>query len=185
MTPNYQLPPISSVSTLPIADRAAILDALFEPSVPLHMLSVACLAEHVFASYDELVAAVGRLLARLLESTSASDTEWLDKILGAHPRLGEKKVDSALSRGEQAGLNQGSSEESEELRALNKDYEKAFPGLRYVVWVNGRSRPTIMEDMRARINRCDITLEREEAIKAMCDIASDRAQKLSPTVSDE
>jgi OHCU decarboxylase len=39
-----------------------------------------------------------------------------------------------------------------------------MPGL-LSVWVNGRSRPTIMEDMRARIKRCDIKLERLEAIK--------------------
>ena len=128
MTSTYQLPSISSTSTLPTESRAAILDALFEPSVPLHTLSVSSLAENIFESYDELIAAVGRQLEQLLESPSTSDTEWLDKILGAHPRLGEKKVDSALSRGEQAGLNQGGSEESEELRALNEDYEAVFPG---------------------------------------------------------
>ncbi|KAI9760094.1 MAG: hypothetical protein M1840_002733 [Geoglossum simile] len=185
MAANYQLPPISSVPTLPTESRAALLDALFEPSAPLHTLSISSLAKNTFRSYNELVAAVGRRLEQLLESTSTSDTEWLDEILGAHPRLGEKKVESALSRGEQAGLNQGGSEESEKLKALNEDYEKVFPGLRYVVWVNGRSRPTIMEDMRARIKRYDIKLERVEAIKAMCDIALDRAGKLSLTVPGE
>jgi hypothetical protein len=65
------------------------------------------------------------------------------------------------------------------------------------VFVNGRSRPVIMENMRERIERGDIKLERAEAIKvrsrkvvnwilqadsqhykAMCDIAADRAVKL-------
>ena len=33
------------------------------------------------------------------------------------------------------------------------------------VFVNGRSRPVIMDDMRSRIDRGDIKLERTEAIK--------------------
>jgi len=33
------------------------------------------------------------------------------------------------------------------------------------VFVNGRSRPVIMEDMRARIERGDIDAERREAIQ--------------------
>ncbi|KAI9759001.1 MAG: member of Set1p complex, histone methyl transferase [Chaenotheca gracillima] len=108
----------------------------------------------------------------------------LDDILGAHPRLGEKKVDSALSRDEQArmraaGTGSGSSTEEEEmLRRLNEEYEAVYPGLRYVVFVNGRSRSVIMDDMRMRIQRVDPKLEREQAIQAMCDIAADRAAKL-------
>lgn len=46
------------------------------------------------------------------------------------------------------------------------------------VFVNGRPRPVIMENMRARIDRGDIKAERQEAIQAMCDIALDRATKL-------
>jgi 2-oxo-4-hydroxy-4-carboxy--5-ureidoimidazoline (OHCU) decarboxylase len=71
-------------------------------------------------------------LTELQHSIATSDTEWLDKILAAHPRLGEKKVNSAQSRGEQAGLNTGGEEEAEQLRDLNREYEEKFPGLRYV-----------------------------------------------------
>jgi 2-oxo-4-hydroxy-4-carboxy--5-ureidoimidazoline (OHCU) decarboxylase len=46
------------------------------------------------------------------------------------------------------------------------------------VFVNGRPRPVIFEDMRRRIARGDIQEEKKEAIKAMCDIAADRARKL-------
>jgi hypothetical protein len=42
-----------------------------------------------------------------------------------------------------------------------------------------------MEDMRKRIDRGDINEERAEAIKAMCDIAKDRAGKLLNTSSSE
>jgi len=174
----YGLPPIAGVPTLSTIERAAILDALFEPCTALHTLSIDLLHTETFESYNDLVASVGVQLTELSESTSTSDTEWLDKILGAHPRLGEKKVESVQSQGEQAQLNTGGEEESNKLRALNEEYETTFPGLRYVVFVNGRSRPIIMANMRERIDRGDIKLERTDAIKAMCDIAADRSRKL-------
>ncbi|RBR14392.1 hypothetical protein FVER53590_08994 [Fusarium verticillioides] len=90
------------------------------------------------------------------------------------PRTRAKKVDSAQSSAEQANL-QG---QGEELAKLNKEYEEKFPGLRYVVFVNGRGRPEIMENMKARISRGDFSKEVDEALQAMCDIANDRASKL-------
>lgn len=73
----------------------------------------------------------------LAVSPSEEDIEVLDGILGAHPRLGEKKLDSELSRGEQEAMNAASGPaegegEEEMLRALNVEYEAKFPGLRYV-----------------------------------------------------
>lgn len=85
-----------------------------------------------FESYNDLIASVGTQLIDLSESTLPSDREWLDKILGSHPRLGEKKVESVQSQAEQAQLNTGPTEEAEKLKALNEEYEKTFPGLRYV-----------------------------------------------------
>ncbi|KAL3423363.1 ohcu decarboxylase [Phlyctema vagabunda] len=173
-----QLPPITSLPTLSTIERASVLDALFEPCTALHTLSIDLLHSKQFPSYNDLIASVGVQLTDLSESTSTSDTDWLDKILGAHPRLGEKKVESAQSKAEQAQLNTGGEEQAKKLRDLNEEYEKTFPGLRYVVFVNGRSRPVIMDNMRQRIDRGDFKLERAEAIKAMCDIAADRARKL-------
>lgn len=83
-------------------------------------------------------------------------------------------MESEQSRREQAGLGEGEGE----LEALNRLYEERFGGLRYVVFVNARPRSEILDDMRARIARGDIHLERREAIAAMCDIAVDRAGKL-------
>ncbi|KAI9718023.1 MAG: hypothetical protein M1812_004281 [Candelaria pacifica] len=161
---DYTLPTIETVPNLSTPERAAILDHLFEPSIPLHTLSVKLLHEKDFPSYHDMIASIGVQLTELSESTSTSDTEWLEKILGAHPRLGEKKVDSAQSRQEQAQLGTGGTEESE-LKRLNDDYEKTFPNLRYVVFVNGRGRQEIMADMTSRIGRADIRAERLEAIK--------------------
>jgi 2-oxo-4-hydroxy-4-carboxy--5-ureidoimidazoline (OHCU) decarboxylase len=127
-----KLPPIASLPKLSTAERAAVLDALFEPCVALHTLSVDFLHTQTFESYNDLIASIGVQLTDLSESVSTSDTEWLDKILGAHPRLGEKKVESAQSKAEQAQLNTGNEEETTKLRQLNVEYEETFPGLRYV-----------------------------------------------------
>jgi len=178
---SFSLPPVAGVPALSTIERATVLDALFEPCTALHTLSLDLLHTETFGSYNDLIASIGMQLTDLSESASTSDSEWLDKILGAHPRLGEKKVESAQSKAEQAQLNTGGEEEAVKLRDLNEEYEKTFPGLRYVVFVNGRSRPVIMDDMRERIARGDIKQERAEAIKAMCDIAADRAVKLQPS----
>lgn len=129
---NYHLPPTASVPTLTTVERVTILDALFEPCTALHTLSLDLLHTQTFESYNDLIAAIGKQLTELSESISTRDTEWLDKILGAHPRLGGKKVDSKQSQGEQAQLNTGGAEEAEKLKALNDEYEATFPGLIYV-----------------------------------------------------
>jgi len=125
------LPSVASLPLLPTSSRAAVLDALFEPSTPLHTLSLHLLHTQTFSTYNDLIASVGMQLTDLAESSSSSDTEWLRKILGSHPRLGAKKVDSVQSRAEQAQL-QSDGEEAKQLAELNEEYESAFPGLRYV-----------------------------------------------------
>ncbi|GIZ37170.1 hypothetical protein CKM354_000062800 [Cercospora kikuchii] len=173
-----KLPSVADIPNLPTADRAAILDLLFEPSTQLHTLSVPLLHEKQFESYADLISAIGVQLTDLAESASTSDTAWLEGILGSHPRLGAKKVESAQSQAEQAQL-QGNADETEQLRNLNEEYEKTYPGLRYVVFVNGRSRSVIMHDMRERIANSNLQAERLANIRAMCEIAADRASKLS------
>jgi len=177
------LPEISSLPSLPHQTHEAILSLLFEPSPALNDVAAPPLAKTSYESYPSMIGAVGDALRSLQET---GDLTRLDEILSSHPRLGEKKVDSALSRAEQAAMAKASAsheasdaeKEAETLRGLNKEYEDTFPGLRYVVFVNGRPRTIIFEDMRERIKRGDIKAERLEAIQAMCDIAIDRAKKL-------
>jgi 2-oxo-4-hydroxy-4-carboxy--5-ureidoimidazoline (OHCU) decarboxylase len=127
------LPSASSLASVPTERRAHILDTLFEPCTQLHTLSVTSLHDNSFPDYSSVVSAIGDQLTALLNSSSTSDSEWLDAILSAHPRLGEKKVDSELSRREQAQLKEGGGEEEgKRLAALNCQYEERFPGLRYV-----------------------------------------------------
>jgi 2-oxo-4-hydroxy-4-carboxy--5-ureidoimidazoline (OHCU) decarboxylase len=136
------LPEISKVPSLTTVHRAAILDTLFEPSTQLHTLSVSFIAENRFDSYPALIAAVGKQLTELSAGELESDQKWLEAILGSHPRLGEKKVDSDLSRKEQEAMKaaEGDSKAEsgdgpsleERLKDLNEKYEERFPGLRYV-----------------------------------------------------
>ncbi|KAK6363229.1 hypothetical protein TWF730_000673 [Orbilia blumenaviensis] len=172
----YTLPPISSIPSLSTEERAEVLSHLFEPCDALNTLVVSQLGSTTFAAYTDLISHVQNELLKLSESPSTSDTEWLLKILSAHPRLGAKKVDSAHSRGEQASL--GGPTEAAELERLNNEYEEKFPGMRFVVFVAGRSRQAIMNDMETRIARGDIEAEKLEAINAMAAIANDRAKKL-------
>ena len=128
----YRLPRITALPSLPTEQLAAILDHLFEPSVPLHTLSVDLLRDQNFSSYDDLVASIGLQLTHLAESSSTSDSKWLESILGAHPRLGEKKIDSTQSKAEQAQLAVDAGSGQDRLSDLNALYEQTFPGLRYV-----------------------------------------------------
>lgn len=126
------LPPITTLSHLPDSDLARVLDLLFEPSPPLHALSLPVLRSTIFPTYDTLILAVNSQLEALASSDEPRDVAKLSEILCSHPRLGEKKVESEQSRAEQAQLQQGADEEKEKLAQLNREYEEKFPGLRYV-----------------------------------------------------
>ena len=131
------IPPISSLPTSSRATQEAVLSLLFEPSPALNDLAVPLLAEKSYATYSEMIDSVGDALQEL---DAKGNLSQLEEILSSHPRLGEKKVESALSRAEQAaminaGPVQGAEDthkEAETLRQLNKQYEEQFPGLRYV-----------------------------------------------------
>ncbi|KAF2848119.1 hypothetical protein T440DRAFT_177298 [Plenodomus tracheiphilus IPT5] len=172
------LPPTTTLPHSPDSTLTTTLDLLFEPSQTLHTLTLPILRSTPFPTYPTLITAIGAQLAALADSSSTEKLSTLSEILSSHPRLGEKKVDSEQSRKEQAQLQGGAEEEGRKLADMNREYEEKFPGLRYVVFVNARPRPTILQNMRQRIDRGDIHAERVEAIQAMCDIACDRAAKL-------
>lgn len=192
------LPDVATLASLPEESLISVLDLLFEPSDELHALAIPTLKSITFATYPELIDTIRDqllVIAKTVHPDPAARTPLLS-ILGSHPRLGAKKVDSAQSAAEQAQLHSGGESEAERLAALNREYETKFPGLRYVVFVNGRSRDVIMENMRSRIDRGNFEAEEEEAInvslpllrmvglivltwtQAMADIAKDRAGKL-------
>ncbi|KJR81889.1 uncharacterized protein SPSK_03614 [Sporothrix schenckii 1099-18] len=191
---SLSLPPIATLASLPVEDIAAALDLLFEHSKDLHALAVPAIRSTASSgglnSYDDVADTVRTQLLELqnqvatfvdpnpTQAALAAKSKLLN-ILCAHPRLGAKKVESTQSVAEQAQLNKASANEARLLAALNAEYEAAFPGLVYVVFVNSRSRDEIMENMRARIDRGVYALEEVEAIEAMTCIAKDRASKLT------
>lgn len=143
------------------ASQEQALSLLFEPCQTLQSLITSEIQFSGYPGYAEVIEAVRKVLLTLLGSPSS--TEAIPAIIAAHPRLGAKKVESVLSQAEQASLTQDNKAEADKLNELNNQYEATFPGLRYVVFVNGRSRPVIFEDMKRRIARNNYDLECEEA----------------------
>jgi 2-oxo-4-hydroxy-4-carboxy--5-ureidoimidazoline (OHCU) decarboxylase len=70
--------------------------------------------------------------------------------LGGHPRIGEVKGLSALSASEQAA-HATPPQVLARLLVLNEEYERRYPGLRYITFVNGRSRTAIMGEMEEKL----------------------------------
>lgn len=174
------LPDPDKLSELNCAEKSEVLGHLFEPCPVLCEFLINQVIRGPFPSYTALIEASREELTLLLEREEAKPTISPDiaSIISAHPRLGPSKDKlSSHSTLEQKSL-EGSEEEARKLAELNAKYEATFPGLRYVVFVNGRSREAIMENMVQRIQRHDISAERREAFNAMCDIALDRARKL-------
>ncbi|KAK3899157.1 Oxo-4-hydroxy-4-carboxy-5-ureidoimidazoline decarboxylase, partial [Staphylotrichum tortipilum] len=160
------------------------------PSPTLHALALPLLlTSPPFPSYAALIDAVRTVLLSLVAEAQfpTADTApeargKLHAILGSHPRLGErKKAVGAISKNEQRHLNnteEGKTEGETELERSNREYEERFPGLRYVVWVNGRGRAEVLEDMKRRTGEGSLEGEERAGVGAMCDIAADRARKL-------
>lgn len=215
------LPPILSLPTAPDSTITSMLDLLFEPSPEIHRLAIPVVrgqqqqqqqTSATYTTYPELIHAIGDQMLQLVAISASQEQkhepaavshpadpttsaltprQQLHSILGSHPRLGAKKVDSALSRAEQAQLQSSTTDESsssqsntsgeteaQALARLNALYETTFPGLRYVVFVNGRGRDVVMRDMQRRIDRGDVRAEEKEGVDAMVDIAMDRAGKI-------
>ena len=83
-------------------------------------------------------------------SLATIQTEWPDdlkaRFIEGHPRIGEVNGLSKLSAKEQAAAATPP-EVLGRLVHLNACYEYKYPGLRYITFVNGRTRAVIMEEM--------------------------------------
>ncbi|KAG7824531.1 hypothetical protein KL909_001753 [Ogataea angusta] len=159
-----------------------VLDTLFEPCDTLAQVLIPTVFRSCFSTYSHLIEAcrdqLNKLYLQYINDRSLKPT--IDNIVSAHPRLGPPKDANAKlsshSSSEQAQLN-ADPELAQKLVELNDRYEATFPGLRFVVFVNGRSRDEIMKIMNERIARNDLDAEIKEAFDAMCDIALDRAKR--------
>lgn len=171
------LPSIQTLKQLPQSDQKYILDQLFEPCDTLSNFIFIKVFPQQFTTYLEFINFVRKELINLLKENELNPI--INEIISTHPRLGEPKKEqlSIHSSNEQKNLN-SDPDIILKLKEMNELYENKFPGLRYVVFVNGRNRLEIINDMNKRIKRDDILLEKYEAFNAMCDIALDRVNKL-------
>ncbi|KAA1468836.1 hypothetical protein DENSPDRAFT_544640 [Dentipellis sp. KUC8613] len=136
---------------------AGALSTLFEPSPVLFSHLVPQLhrtRDRASAlTYQSLISDAARTIATWDPDLQAS-------FIGAHPRIGEVNGLSALSAAEQAA-RATPPEVLERLGVLNAAYEVRYEGLRYITFVNGRSRKEIMEEMEAflGVGKGDIDLQ--------------------------
>ncbi|KAG8220883.1 Oxo-4-hydroxy-4-carboxy-5-ureidoimidazoline decarboxylase [Butyriboletus roseoflavus] len=93
------------------------------------------------------------VLSRSMVIIRSWDPELQAQFVGGHPRIGETKNLSVLSSKEQSGsiLQPTPPEVLARLAHLNACYEHAYPGLRYITFVNGRSRAVIAEEMEDKL----------------------------------
>ncbi|KAG5639086.1 hypothetical protein H0H81_007030 [Sphagnurus paluster] len=148
------LPKISELSNSvsgPLSPLARSLSILFEHSSVLVNRLEPELAESLapLSSYSELI---DTALTALRSWSRSLQSEFIS----GHPRIGETQNLSNLSAIEQGDAKSGASPTPPEVLArlahLNACYEARYPGLRYITFVNGRSRQAIAEEMEDRLD---------------------------------
>ncbi|KAG8980076.1 hypothetical protein FRB94_010863 [Tulasnella sp. JGI-2019a] len=141
------LPPLSSVLQ-DKDDLNTALSILFEPSPILTDTLVPQL-------YTQLQSATPRpsTYADVIDLAMKQIHEWqpLPKaaFIEGHPRIGEVKGLSALSNKEQASPTAPTT--LARLAHLNEMYERRYTGLRFVIFVNGRTRAEIVPIMESKL----------------------------------
>ncbi|WVO20500.1 uncharacterized protein IAS62_001797 [Cryptococcus decagattii] len=139
---------IPSLGALQNIDSLTIvLSTLFEPSPPLHTLLVPSVLKRLSSlslprSYNQLI----DICANVAEEWS---WEQKGEFLSGHPMIGEVKGLSKLSGKEQSGGGATPKDVLERLTHLNQLYCKVYPGLRYITFVNGRTRAQIIPEFES------------------------------------
>ena len=156
---------MTELDDLPAEAFVARMAPLFE-GAPRFLARLA--AARPFGSEEALFAAAERIA---LEMPVEEQIELID----AHPRLGAPPASvSAMSFREQ-GYDRETEAAVEALERLNMEYEARF-GFRYCVFVNGRSRPALVPELEAALDR-NVQRERERALRDVVAIARDRYAK--------
>ncbi|KAH7890693.1 Oxo-4-hydroxy-4-carboxy-5-ureidoimidazoline decarboxylase [Phlebopus sp. FC_14] len=103
--------------------------------------------------------------------------------IAGHPRIGETRNLSVLSSSEQsAGTSAGtptSPEVLQRLQHLNMCYEHVYPGLRYISFVNGRTRAAIAEEMEDKLGIARSLSPDQPQIESLAPIAANSPQWLA------
>lgn len=149
------LPSLAGIQSSPSSHEsplAVALELLFEHSPVLvkvlePQLSVVLKSSAQLESYAEFVDIT-------LSEIAKWDVQAEAEFISGHPRIGENKNLSTLSANEQGAqaVKPTPPELLARLAHLNACYEIKYPGLRYITFVNGRSRAVIAEEMEDKLN---------------------------------
>lgn len=138
------LPPLAEVQSHEEALSNA-LATLFEGSPTLFKELVPQVSSH-FQQLAVPISSYVELIDVALQIISLGDQTLKAQFIAGHPRIGEQKNLSHLSAKEQAAVATPP-EVLARLAHLNACYEHRYLGLRYITFVNGRTRAVIMEEM--------------------------------------
>lgn len=147
------LPDLSAIISSPSeadAPLAKALSILFEPSTILFSVLVPQLASSI--GRESPIQSYTELIDISITTINTWDDALRAQFVGGHPRIGESHNLSKLSAKEQGASPTTSTaatppEVIHRLIHLNACYEHKYPGLRYITFVNGRSRAAIAEEM--------------------------------------
>ncbi|KAJ2114553.1 hypothetical protein GGI01_002896 [Coemansia sp. RSA 376] len=168
MSAQPSLPAISETNHLPLSEFTQVISLLFEPTA---LLTRRIYDSRPFESYDRLLDRADELIQDL------SPLEQLE-VVNAHPRIGEQANNlSALSRVEQGTRSANEDAVLAKWAELNRKYEEVY-GFRFVVFVNGRSKESLLPIAEERIAHGNKIKELATGLSEMVDIARDRARKL-------
>ncbi|KAI0717340.1 Oxo-4-hydroxy-4-carboxy-5-ureidoimidazoline decarboxylase [Fomitopsis betulina] len=141
------LPPFNDVVTSmpePHSALAAALAILFEPTPILYSNLLPRVAARITSS--EPPRSYAGLVVLALDLVSTWDSSLKASFIAGHPRIGEINGLSHLSAQEQAA-RATPPEVLARLAHLNACYERRYPGLRYITFVNGRTRAAIKDEL--------------------------------------
>lgn len=138
------LPPLPAISSYGESALGKALSTLFEPS-PILVSRL----EPQLAARQQRLSSYSELIDAALVAITSWDTSAQSEFIAGHPRIGESKNLSNLSAKEQGGTGVAPTppEVLARLAHLNACYEAKYPGLRYITFVNGRSRQVIAEEI--------------------------------------
>ena len=144
------IPPLAEIQQDSSDALAVALEILFEHSPVLITTLQPQLSVILKNSSSLPLESYTQLINYAIAQIKTWDLSAQSQFIAGHPRIGENKNLSKLSANEQqqgSGAVPTSPEVLARLSHLNACYEIRYPGLRYITFVNGRTRLEIAEEM--------------------------------------
>ena len=148
------IPPLAEIQQGSSNALAVALEILFEHS-PILINTLQPQLSDILINKKSPLESYTQLINYAIEQIMTWDLSAQSQFISGHPRIGETKNLSKLSAKEQQGGSGSgvavviptSPEVLARLSHLNACYEIRYPGLRYITFVNGRTRLEIAEEM--------------------------------------